>query len=148
MVTSKKTINLVILMVIIATFAAGLIGALSLEIGTLSKPGSGLWPAMCSVGGLGLTLAVAMIQSTRRIDEPSDELEEEHNWSKVLLFTIIGILFYVVYPYTGFLIASVPMTAVLLRFFGKSGWITTAVVAVVVPLSVYFVFSELLKVRL
>lgn len=133
-------------LVLAGLFAGSGVAAWDLGLGSFASPDVGLWPMLASMGGLGLSVALAVRVLLGSHDREA-ELFGDVKWIPlaVFVFSIIGFL--ALYPVIGFLPAAVPMTFVLLKYAAGASWIPSVVISLVAPLALYLLFRELLNVR-
>jgi hypothetical protein len=112
-------------------------------IGSLRRPGPGLWPFVISlvIAALAVTLLVA-----------GRQLTDSEAFTRSSLLPAIGILTFIglgaLMPVIGFEIPSVLLCAIWLRFLGGESWRSTAVVSVVTVAAFYFLFLYGLRIPL
>jgi hypothetical protein len=112
-------------------------------LGSLRRPGPGLWPFLVSL--LVVVLAVVLLAVGRHLDDT-----EKFTRSSVLVavgaatFVALGFLL----PVIGFEIPAVLLGIVWLRFLGGESWRTTIVVSVLTTAAFYGLFLYALSVPL
>lgn len=110
-----------------------------LGIGDLRNPGPGLWPMFISVITLALTV-VLLIMGAAWAETP----ERGRRW---VLGSIAALVVYsLLLPLFGFVIATIPLAFYFTKVIGGAGWITSTVTAIVSPIVAFYLFDELLGV--
>lgn len=105
-------------------------------LGSLSEPGSGMWPFAVAAGLL--TTALALLLRSPEGERFTVRAVRPLGLA-AMLFVFIG-----AYDYVGFLIPGVVLMFVHLRFLGGESWRTSALVAVLGTGVTFYLFSELL----
>ncbi|SDD30296.1 tripartite tricarboxylate transporter TctB family protein [Nocardioides lianchengensis] len=112
-------------------------------LGTLQRPGPGLWPFAVSV--LIAVLAVVLLVIGRR-------LEDAEKFSRASLLVLAGGATFVglgvLLPTIGFEIPSVLLCMVWLRFLGGESWRSTIVIALATTATFYLLFLYALGIPL
>lgn len=104
--------------------------------------GSGFFPIAISVG----ILVFAALDIVLADDA---ELELSYDDLKVVGVVFVGLTAYVgLMPVTGFLVGTMAFLAVILHYSGVGSKVTIASVAVLLPVALYYVFSQLFLVRM
>lgn len=119
-----------------------LIAALQLPIGNLHRPGPGLWPII--IASVTTVLGIVEILVAK-------EDEENFTWSGITRAAILVatlLIYPVLYPFIGFLIPAALIIVIMMVVLYDQSWTRSLIVAVLTSGSVYFVFAELLDVRL
>lgn len=137
----------VVCAVLIGLFAVTAYTSWDLGMGSFSSPAPGLWPMLASLLGLGLSIALLASVLAGFIDRAAG-LFGDVQWLHTLVFVASIGGFLGLYPMTGFLIAAIPMTFVLLRYAAEAKWVPTIIMSIVGPIALYFLFRELLNVRI
>lgn len=130
----------------LVALALGIGGAVlswSYGLGSLSKPGPGMWPFVVSV--LIAVLAVGLLVVGRRLTDA-----EAFTRSSVL--PVIGIVTFIAFallmPLTGFEIPALLLCVIWLRFLGGETWRSTVVISVVTVAAFYLLFLYGLRIPL
>lgn len=137
----------VVCAVLIGLFAMTAYTSWDLGMGSFSSPAAGLWPMLASLLGLGLSIALLVSVLAGFIDKAA-ELFGDVQWLRACVFVASIAGFLALYPVTGFLIAAVPMTFLLLRYAAEAKWVPTIIMSIIGPIALYFLFRELLNVRI
>ena len=130
----------------LVALAFGAVGAgLSLKygLGTLRRPGPGLWPFIIS--GAIVVMALVLLVVGRKLHDT--EAFSRSSWLPVvglLTFVALGLLM----PVTGFEIPSLLLCAVWLRYLGGESWRSTVIVSVCTVTAFYFLFLYGLRIPL
>ena len=127
--------------ILVALGTLFLFQSINLELGTLSRPGPGLWPAINA--GILLLMAPLILIARHKFEPPKYQ-----GLRRVGGVVLPLLLFVPMYNYMGLLGAGCVVVFIVGRFVGKLGWIATLVTSILVPLSVYLVFSMALGVTL
>jgi putative tricarboxylic transport membrane protein len=110
-------------------------------LGSLHKPGPGLWPFIVSV--LIATLSVILLVVGRGLTD-----SEAFTRSSVL--PVIGAVTFVAFgllmPLTGFEIPALALCVIWLRFLGGESWRNTIVISVLTTAAFYFLFLYGLRI--
>jgi putative tricarboxylic transport membrane protein len=121
----------------------GAVLAYGYGLGSLRRPGPGLWPFIVSLALI--ALAVALLIGGRH-------LADSEAFSRSSLQPAIGLLTLValgaLLPIIGFEIPSVLMCAIWLRFLGGESWRSTAVISVCTTAAFYILFLYVLGIPL
>jgi putative tricarboxylic transport membrane protein len=130
-------------LVALAIGVTGAALALDYGLGSLRRPGPGLWPFVVSVVIAAMSLALLVVG--RRLED-----SEAFTRSSVLPF--IGALTFVglgmLMPVIGFEIPSLVLCAIWLRFLGGETWRSTIVVSIGTVAAFYFLFLYGLRIPL
>lgn len=118
-----------------------LIPSVQLEVGTLSRPGPGMWPAINA--GILLLMAPLVLIARHKFKPP-----QYQGLLRVIGVTVPLLLFVPMYNYIGLIGAGFIVVFIVGRFVGKLSWVATLLTAVLVPVAVYLVFSVALGVTL
>jgi hypothetical protein len=104
-------------------------------LGSLHKPGPGLWPFIVSV--LIATLSVVLLVVGRGLND-----SEAFTGSSALpaIGVVTFIAFGLLMPVTGFEIPALVLCAIWLRFLGGESWRNTIVISVATTAAFYFLF--------
>jgi hypothetical protein len=121
----------------------GAVMAYSYGLGTLHKPGPGLWPFVVSV--VIAVLSVLLLVVGRGLDDA-----EAFTRSSVL--AIVGAVTFVAFglllPFTGFEIPALVLCVIWLRFLGGENWRNTLVISIATTAAFYFLFLYGLRIPL
>ena len=130
----------------LVALAVGLGGALlayGYGLGSLRRPGPGLWPFVISV--VIVLLALALLLAGRH-------LTDSERFTRSSVLPVVGIATFVMLgalmPMIGFEIPSLLLCAIWLRFLGGESWRSTIVVSVVTVAAFYFLFLYGLRIPL
>jgi putative tricarboxylic transport membrane protein len=129
--------------VVLVLGIAGAVLAYGYGLGSLRRPGPGLWPFAVSV--LIAILAVLLLVAGRRLDDA-----EKFTRSSLLVlaggatFVGLGLLL----PIIGFEIPAIALCIVWLRFLGGESWRSTIVISVATTAAFYLLFLYVLKIPL
>jgi putative tricarboxylic transport membrane protein len=130
------------LVVVVLGAAAGFL-AYGYGLGSLRRPGPGLWPLV--VSALIVVLGVVLLVAGRTLDDA-----EKFTRSSLLVLaggaTFLGLG--VLLPTIGFEIPSVLLGIVWLRFLGGESWRSTVVVSLATTAAFYVLFLYALKIPL
>lgn len=128
-------------------FGAAAYTALGLGLGSVASPAPGLWPMLAASIGLVLSASFALT-TLLGMQDCAAELFKDVKWRQTMTFVLAIVAFLALYPLIGFLYAAIPMTFVLLKYAADSSWIPSIIVSFVAPVLLYFLFGEVLNVRL
>lgn len=139
----SEQISRVITLLVLGGFGIFAFGASwEVGLGTLQDPGPGLWPLLTSVGIL--TPAVALVFVDRR--------EDYEAWSRKSLRLVLALLVLFLYIpaflSAGFLISSLALLIVWLRWFGHESWRWTLLVSAASSIGLFILLDVLLGVPL
>jgi putative tricarboxylic transport membrane protein len=130
-------------LVALALGIGGAVLAHGYGLGSLSRPGPGLWPFIVSV--LVAVLAVVLLLTGRRLDDAEA-------FTRTSVIPVVGLITFVaigaLMPMIGFEIPSLLLCMVWLRFLGGESWRSTIVVSVCTVAVFYFLFLYGLRVPL
>lgn len=120
---------------------AACIGAYQLEIGSLNKPGPGLWPFILSVLLLGCSI-ILFIKDVR-----PEKYEKFVDQSKLVVYSIFSIaIFIFIFKTLGLVAAVIPLLIFQLHVIGNETWKSTSLVTAAMTILVYLLFSVWLKI--
>ncbi|WP_159623046.1 tripartite tricarboxylate transporter TctB family protein [Ruania rhizosphaerae] len=107
------------------------------------------WPTVLGAAALAFGVVLAAV-AVLRPPFSRDELESatRAGWVRLAVSVAIAMVYLVLWPWTGYLIATLPMLVVLTWLFGGRGWKTLAVFPVVMTAFTYALFHLVLKVPL
>ncbi|MET0704497.1 MAG: tripartite tricarboxylate transporter TctB family protein [Mycobacterium sp.] len=126
--------------------AIGVVGAVlafGYGLGSLQKPGAGLWPFVVSV--LIVVLSAVLLVVGRG-------LTDSEAFSRSSALPAIGVVTFVAFglllPLTGFEIPALVLGVIWLRFLGGESWRNTVIISVVTVAVFYFLFLYGLRIPL
>ncbi len=130
-------------LVVLAIGISGAMLARGYGLGSLRRPGPGLWPFAVSV--LIAVLAVVLLVAGRHLDDAE-------KFTRASLLVLAGgatfVCFGVMLPSVGFEIPAILLSIVWLRFLGGESWRSTIVIAVATTAAFYLLFLYVLKIPL
>jgi len=119
--------------------------ALRYPLGSLSRPGAGLYPLL--VGGLIGLAALATAAEVHTAGRGSQVTWPDRPGTfRVLSIVAAAVTYIVLLPYTGHLTAAIPVTVVPLWVMGIRRWWQVAGLSVFLTLASYYLFVVLLRV--
>ncbi|GAA4119415.1 tripartite tricarboxylate transporter TctB family protein [Enteractinococcus coprophilus] len=118
-----------------------LIPSIQLGLGDLTRPGPGMWPAINA--GILLLMAPAILIARHKFEPPTYQ-----GLLRVIGIAVPLLIFVPLYDYMGLIGAGAFAVFIIGRFVGKLGWIATILCTILIPVSVYIIFSVLLGVTL
>ena len=130
----------------VVTLAVGVLGAVlayGYGLGSLRRPGAGMWPLFCSV--VVIVLSLVLLGISRRWTD-SERFTRASVLPVVALATLLGLGFLI--PVIGFEIPALLLCVVWLRFLGGESWRSTVVVSVCTVAAFYFLFLYGLRIPL
>lgn len=127
--------------ILVVLGAIFLVASTQLGIGTLSRPGPGMWPA---INAAVLVLMAPLILVGRHKFTPP----KYQGLLRVTGVAVPLLLFVPMYTYVGLLGAGFLLVLVVGRFVGGLGWVATVLTSVLIPVTVYLLFSVALGVSL
>ena len=130
----------------LVTLTVGILGAFlayGYGLGSIERPGPGLWPLVCSV--VIVVLSVALLLISRRWTD-SERFTRSSVLPGVALLTLVVLGFLI--PVIGFEIPALLLCIVWLRFLGGESWRSTIVVAVCTVAAFYALFLYGLRIPL
>lgn len=119
-----------------------IVNAFSLRIGALSEPGPGFWPMIAGA----LTAIFALVELI--VGKEGVESFTRRGTSRVVLLAASLLLIPLAYDFVGFLIPTIVVVFVMMTVLSKQRWWKSLLVGVILAGSGYYVFAELLQVRL
>ena len=128
------------------TLSVGILGAVlayGYGLGSLQRPGPGLWPLVCSV--IIVVLSVVLLLISRGWTD-SERFTRSSVLPGVALVTLIVLGFLI--PVIGFEIPALLLCIVWLRFLGGESWRSTIVVAIGTVAAFYALFLYGLRIPL
>ncbi len=130
-------------LVALAVGVTGAVLAYGYGLGTLRRPGAGLWPFTISI--VIVVLAVILLIVGRK-------LEDSERFTRVSLLVFVGgvsfVAFAALLPTIGFEIPSLLLCVVWLRFLGGESWRSTVLVSVGTVAAFYLLFLYGLRIPL
>jgi hypothetical protein len=127
--------NLAASLVTAGVGVAGAVGAVALGLGTLARPGAGLWPLAISVAVMVLSLAQVLVG--RRGGD--GEKFSRYSWLTLIgLATLLGLV--ALLPVIGFEIPALLLSLVWMKFLGGESWRSAVLYSVLVVGALYGVF--------
>ena len=130
----------------LVTLAVGILGAVLAHgygLGSLRRPGPGLWPMACATLVIALSLVLLLIS---RGWTDSERFTRSSILPAVGLATFVGLGFLI--PVIGFEIPALGLCIVWLRFLGGESWRSTLVVSVGTVAAFYALFLHALRIPL
>ncbi|GAA1915095.1 tripartite tricarboxylate transporter TctB family protein [Nocardioides hwasunensis] len=135
--------QLVSALVVLAFGLGAAVLAWGYGLGSLRRPGPGLWPFVVSV--LIIVLAVILLAIGRTLDDTE-------KFTRASLLVLVGAATFVglgvLLPLVGFEIPAVLLGIIWLRFLGGESWRSTILVSVLTTAAFYFLFLYALSVPL
>lgn len=130
----------------LVALAVGVTGAMlayGYGLGTLRRPGAGLWPFVVSV--VVVTLSLLLLVLGRR-------LEDSEKFTRTSLLVLVGLVTFVglgvLLPVIGFEIPAFLLCMIWLRFLGGESWRSTIMISLVTVIAFYLLFLEGLRIPL
>ena len=130
----------------LVTLAVGILGAVLAHgygLGSLRRPGPGLWPMACATLVIALSLVLLLIS---RGWTDSERFTRSSILPAVGLATFVGLGLLI--PAIGFEIPALGLCIVWLRFLGGESWRSTLVVSVGTVAAFYALFLHALRIPL
>jgi len=115
----------------------------SLPVGSVTRPGPGLWPIVVSAVVVVMSLLLVFTERTGRDYEPFTARIRQ-----VAAAIAVTSCFVWAFTQAGLVLPALAFLVVWLRFFGKESWRTTFVVAVLTTAVFHLLFVTLLAVPL
>jgi len=112
------------------------IAARQAGVGSLSKPGPGLWPLSLAI--FAILISVVILVKAR----PVGSFGRGASYSLLLAAALVG--FVLLYPYIGYIIPMLALLMLHLLIIGRERLLTSVLVAVLATGGTYYVFSVLL----
>jgi putative tricarboxylic transport membrane protein len=130
-------------LVALAIGVAGAALALGYGLGTLRRPGAGLWPFIVSV--VIIVFSLVLLAVGRRLDD-------SERFSRASLLPAVGLVTFIVFgaliPVIGFEIPALALCVVWLRFLGGESWRSTVLVSLGTVAAFYLLFLYGLRIPL
>jgi putative tricarboxylic transport membrane protein len=130
-------------LVTLALGVAGMVLSLGYGLGSLTRPGPGLWPFAVSVAVNALSIAQVAF---------GRQAQDTEKFTRSSALTALGVLSLVglaaLLPVIGFEVPSLVVMVIWLRFLGGESWRMTAVVSVVTVAAFYALFVLALSIPL
>ena len=130
-------------LVALAVGVTGAVLAYGYGLGTLRRPGAGLWPFVISI--VIVVLAVILLIVGRK-------LEDSERFTRVSLLVLVGgasfVAFAALLPTIGFEIPSLLLCVVWLKFLGGESWRSTVLISVGTVAAFYLLFLYGLRIPL
>lgn len=119
-----------------------IINSLSLRIGSLAEPAPGFWPVVAGV--------VTAIFATVELIVGKEEVEHftRRGATRVLIMVASLLLIPITYEYIGFIIPTMTVVFIMMTVLSKQRWWVSLIAGAVMAGTGYFLFAELLQVRL
>ena len=130
-------------LVALAVGVTGAVLAYGYGLGTLRRPGAGLWPFVISVAIVVLSVVLLVI---------GRKLQDSERFTRVSLLVLVGgvsfLAFAALLPTIGFEVPSLLLCVVWLKFLGGESWRSTILVSVGTVTAFYFLFLYGLRIPL
>ena len=130
-------------LVALAVGVTGAVLAYGYGLGTLRRPGAGLWPFVISM--VVVTLSLLLLVVGRRLDD-------SETFTRTSLLVLVGLVTFVglgaLLPVIGFEIPAFLLCVIWLRFLGGESWRSTIVISLVTVTAFYLLFLEGLRIPL
>lgn len=130
-------------LVAVVVGVGGAVLAYGYGLGSLRRPGPGLWPFV--VSAVIVALALALLVVGRRLDDAEA-------FTRSSLLPVVGLVTFVgigaLMPVIGFEIPSLALCVIWLRFLGGETWRSTVVVSLVTVAAFYLLFLYGLRIPL
>jgi hypothetical protein len=130
-------------LVALAVGLGGAVLAYGYGLGSLNKPGPGLWPFVVSVVIAALSAILLVV---------GRGLGDSEAFTRSSALPVIGAITFVAFglllPVTGFEIPALAMCVIWLRFLGGESWRNTLVISVLTTATFYFLFLYGLRIPL
>jgi len=127
----------------LAIGVTGAVLAFGYGLGSLSRPGPGLWPFVVSVLIAALSVVLLLI---------GRGLTDSEAFTRSSVLPVVGIITFIAFgflmPVTGFEIPALALCVVWLRFLGGESWRNTIVISVVTVAVFYLLFLYGLRIPL
>ena len=130
----------------LVSLAVGLVGAVLAQgygLGSLSRPGPGLWPMVVSVVIVVLSLALLLV---------GRGLDDSEQFSRASVLPLVGVATFIalafLIPTLGFELPALGLCVVWLRFLGGESWRSTIVVSLGTVAAFYALFLYGLRIPL
>ncbi len=133
-------------MAALVTLSVGILGAVLAHgygLGSLRRPGPGLWPMVCSL--IIVVLSVVLLLVSRRWTD-SERFTRSSLLPGVALVTLVALGFLI--PVIGFEIPAFVLCIVWLRFLGGESWRSTVAVSLCTVAAFYALFLHGLRIPL
>ncbi|MDS2173521.1 tripartite tricarboxylate transporter TctB family protein [Nesterenkonia sp. CL21] len=127
--------------VLAALAAVVIIPAVQLGLGSIARPGPGLWPFL---NAMLVVAAIPLLLATRHRFHPPNRSE----LTRVALVAGPLLLFVPAYDWLGLIGAGAPVMLIVARFVARMRWRTSILIAVIAPAAVYALFALALGVNL
>ncbi|WMY78556.1 tripartite tricarboxylate transporter TctB family protein [Citricoccus sp. I39-566] len=119
-----------------------IVNSLSLRIGSLAEPGPGFWPIVAGV----VTAAFALVELI--VGKEEVEHFTHRGVSRVLILMASLLLIPITYEYIGFIIPTTVVVFIMMTALSKQRWWVSLISGLVMSGVGYYLFAELLQVRL
>jgi hypothetical protein len=130
-------------LVVLAVGLSGAVLAYGYGLGTLRRPGAGLWPFVISMVVVALSLLLLVL---------GRHLDDSETFTRTSLLVLVGLVTFVglgaLLPVTGFEIPAFLLCVIWLRFLGGESWRSTIVISLVTVTAFYLLFLEGLRIPL
>lgn len=128
--------------ILLALSLTFLVSAAGMDFGSLSRPGPGFWPSVVAVITAGLSVVGLLLP------RKEEEGFERRAVLRVGTLLIVLLAFPLVFGVVGFVVPSILLIIVMMRFLSQQSWLRSTIVAVTTTAVAYIVFAMLLDVRL
>jgi putative tricarboxylic transport membrane protein len=137
---SHRTVEIGVAGVLALLAIIGMYGSVKVGIGWgVEGPRAGFFPFY--VSAIVLISCAVNIGNALRSPDDGKIFAEWQALGKVVSVVIPTAIYAVLVAYIGLYVSSALLIAVFMRWFGKYGWLTTAAVAIVVPVLIFFMFE-------
>jgi hypothetical protein len=121
--------------------------ALNYPVGSLPKPGSGIFPLFIGIllfgSSIGIFLEAKSKSSSTKIEWPNAEGRR-----RIITIVVAALIYVVALPYIGYLIVSTGLTVVVLHVMGMRSWPRKIAVALTIGIASLWLFYVILAVQL
>ena len=83
-----------------------------------------------------------------RMTDVGEEKDETLEWKRVLILMALTLVYVLAFEPLGFVLATVPFIIAAASVLGSKNWLRDIIVAVAVAVGIFYLFTQLLKVRL
>ncbi len=125
-------------------------GGLKMGVGPMNTPGPGFFPVVIGATFSLLSLVLFLTALSRKIQpaEIGRFWKSRHSWKKVIP-SLLSLVFYLMaLNYLGYLVTTMLFIFYLLKYVGKSKWVFSISIALLLTVASYAVFRIALRVPL
>ena len=133
------------IVLILMGIAVAIYAMTALQLGTINKPGPGMFPFIC---GAGIVIVCVIWIRGQKCDTNSEPLWQKGQWHAPVLALIVMTIYTALMEPLGYFLSTLIFIMAWQIFVEREKWLKTVIIAGVGTVVMYFVFAYLLGVAL